>query len=42
MGGPSAPLTPQQSAQSLFKTITALTMEQSGKFLGRDGEPYAW
>jgi NAD(P)-dependent dehydrogenase (short-subunit alcohol dehydrogenase family) len=42
MGGPSAPLTPQQSARSLFKTITALTMKQSGKFLGRDGEPYAW
>lgn len=42
MGGPNAPLTPQESAQSLFKTITSLTMKQSGKFLGRNGEPYAW
>jgi NAD(P)-dependent dehydrogenase (short-subunit alcohol dehydrogenase family) len=42
MGGPNAPLSPRQSAQSLFKTITGLSMEQSGKFLGRDGEEYAW
>lgn len=42
MGGPNAPLTPRGSAQSLFKTITGLTIEHSGKFLGRDGEPYAW
>jgi NAD(P)-dependent dehydrogenase (short-subunit alcohol dehydrogenase family) len=42
MGGPSAPLTPRESAQSLFRTITGLTMAQSGRFFGRDGEPYAW
>jgi len=42
MGGPNAPLTPRESAQSLFKTITGLTMAQSGRFFGRDGEPYAW
>jgi NAD(P)-dependent dehydrogenase (short-subunit alcohol dehydrogenase family) len=42
MGGASAPLTPRQSAESLFKTITGLSMEQSGKFLGRNGEEYAW
>jgi NAD(P)-dependent dehydrogenase (short-subunit alcohol dehydrogenase family) len=42
MGGPSAPLSPQESARSLFKTITGLTVAQSGRFLGRDGEPYAW
>lgn len=42
MGGADAPLTPQQSARSLFQTITGLTMEHSGKFLGRDGEAYAW
>ncbi|HEY5777326.1 MAG TPA: SDR family oxidoreductase [Terrimicrobiaceae bacterium] len=42
MGGPNAPLTPQESARALFKTITGLTLEQSGEFLGRDGEPYAW
>ncbi len=42
MGGDNAPLTPRESAQSLFRTIAALTPEQSGRFLGRDGEPYAW
>ncbi|MGA7392862.1 MAG: SDR family oxidoreductase [Terrimicrobiaceae bacterium] len=42
MGGPNAPLTPQESARSLFQTITGLKSAQSGKFLGRDGEAYAW
>ncbi len=42
MGGPNAPLSPRESARSLFKTISGLTMDQSGKFLGRDSEPYAW
>jgi NAD(P)-dependent dehydrogenase (short-subunit alcohol dehydrogenase family) len=42
MGGSNAPLTPRQSAQSLFKTITALSMAQSATFLGRSGEAYAW
>ncbi len=42
MGGANAPLSPRESACSLFKTISSLTMDQSGKFLGRDGEPYAW
>ena len=42
MGGPNAPLTPQESARTLVQTITGLTMEQTGKFLGRNGESYAW
>jgi NAD(P)-dependent dehydrogenase (short-subunit alcohol dehydrogenase family) len=42
MGGPNAPLTPRQSAESLFKTIIGLSMEHTGKFLGRNGEEYAW
>jgi NAD(P)-dependent dehydrogenase (short-subunit alcohol dehydrogenase family) len=42
MGGPNAPLTPQESARSLFRTITGLKIEHSGRFLGRDGEGYAW
>jgi NAD(P)-dependent dehydrogenase (short-subunit alcohol dehydrogenase family) len=42
MGGPNAPLSPRESARSLFKTISGLTLDQSGKFLGRDSEPYAW
>jgi NAD(P)-dependent dehydrogenase (short-subunit alcohol dehydrogenase family) len=42
MGGPDAPLSPQQSARCLFKTISGLTIDRTGQFLGRDGEPYAW
>lgn len=42
MGGENAPLTPQDSARSLFRTITSLQIAQSGMFLGRDGEAYAW
>jgi NAD(P)-dependent dehydrogenase (short-subunit alcohol dehydrogenase family) len=42
MGGLSAPLTPRESARSLFRTITGLRMQQSGKFLGRNGESYNW
>jgi NAD(P)-dependent dehydrogenase (short-subunit alcohol dehydrogenase family) len=42
MGGPNAPVTPQESARSLVQIITRLTMDQTGKFLGRNGEPYAW
>lgn len=44
MGGENAPLTPEQSAHSLFGTISGLTMEDTGAFLGRDGrsDDYAW
>jgi NAD(P)-dependent dehydrogenase (short-subunit alcohol dehydrogenase family) len=42
MGGPNAPLTPQESARTLVQTISGLTMAQTGKFLGRNGESYAW
>jgi NAD(P)-dependent dehydrogenase (short-subunit alcohol dehydrogenase family) len=44
MGGPNAPLTPDQSARSLSATIHRLTLADSGRFLGRDGEPgdYVW
>lgn len=45
MGGPNAPLTPEESARSLHATITRLGMDATGKFLGRDGLPsadYQW
>ena len=42
MGGENAPLTTKESAASLYKTITSLTADQAGEFLGRDGERYAW
>lgn len=44
MGGPNAPLSPAESARSLFRTITHLDMDQSGSFMGRDGPSpdYQW
>jgi NAD(P)-dependent dehydrogenase (short-subunit alcohol dehydrogenase family) len=42
MGGPNAVLTPEESARSLFRLTTGLTIKQTGKFLGRNGEHYAW
>ncbi len=44
MGGPNAPLTTDQSAHSLYTTISRLTLADSGRFLGRDGQPgdYLW
>lgn len=44
MGGANAPLTPEQSARSLYRTITGLTLGESGCFLGRDGHSndYVW
>ncbi|HEY8903352.1 MAG TPA: SDR family oxidoreductase, partial [Chthoniobacterales bacterium] len=38
MGGPNAPLSPEQSAHSLHATICRLTLADSGRFLGRDGQ----
>jgi NAD(P)-dependent dehydrogenase (short-subunit alcohol dehydrogenase family) len=37
MGGPNAPLTPEQSARAIARTITALTMEKTSLFLERTG-----
>jgi NAD(P)-dependent dehydrogenase (short-subunit alcohol dehydrogenase family) len=44
MGGPNAELTTDQSAAELYQTITSLTLEHSGCFLGRDGSTggYHW
>lgn len=44
MGGPNAPLSPEESAQSLFQTITRLNMDHSSSFMGRDGlsDEYQW
>jgi len=40
MGGPNAPLTPEESARSIAKTITGLSMKHTSQFLDRDGAPY--
>lgn len=44
MGGENAEITAEESAAALFETITRLTADQSGEFLGRDGTStgYAW
>ncbi|HWB60278.1 MAG TPA: SDR family oxidoreductase [Chthoniobacteraceae bacterium] len=44
MGGPNAPLTPEQSAHSLAATIAKLTIKQTSTFLNRDGgtHEYDW
>ncbi len=42
MGGPNAEITPHESAESLYRTITELTAAHSGNFYGRDGEAYPW
>jgi len=44
MGGPNAQITPEESASSLVRSITALTMKQSGQFLSRFGttDDYHW
>jgi len=44
MGGPNAPLTPEESARAIAKTITTLTMEKTSLFLDRTGAEvdYGW
>lgn len=42
MGGSNAPLSVEESAGSLFRTMTRLDLEKSGGFFGRDGEVYPW
>jgi len=41
MGGPNAPLTPQESARSIANTIGDLSMRDTSQFLDRDGALYA-
>jgi NAD(P)-dependent dehydrogenase (short-subunit alcohol dehydrogenase family) len=44
MGGPNAPLKPEQSARAIAKTITTLTMEKTSLFIERTGGEvkYGW
>jgi hypothetical protein len=39
MGGSEAPLSPEESAQAIARTITSLTMEKTSQFLDRTGAP---
>jgi NAD(P)-dependent dehydrogenase (short-subunit alcohol dehydrogenase family) len=44
MGGPDAPLKPEESARAIARTITSLTMEKTSLFLERTGGEvkYGW
>jgi NAD(P)-dependent dehydrogenase (short-subunit alcohol dehydrogenase family) len=42
MGGAAAPLSALESVRSMIETIGGLSMEQSGAFLDRDGQPVPW
>lgn len=44
MGGPNAPLAPDESARAIAKTITSLTMEKTSHFIDRNGADvsYGW
>ncbi|CAG0948316.1 C-factor [Phycisphaerales bacterium] len=42
MGGPQAPMTPEQSVGWMVKTIDGLSMAESGRFLNYDGKGLPW
>lgn len=42
MGGPNAPLQPEESVRDMRGLIERLAPEQSGGFLKRDGSAHAW
>jgi NAD(P)-dependent dehydrogenase (short-subunit alcohol dehydrogenase family) len=42
LGGPQAPLSPEESAEGLCAVLTALTLEKSGALLDYQGREMAW
>jgi NAD(P)-dependent dehydrogenase (short-subunit alcohol dehydrogenase family) len=42
MGGPKAPLSPEESVGCLRRVIAKLGPAESGRFYGSDGRPIAW
>lgn len=42
MGGPNAPLTPQQSVSAMKRVIAGLTAEDNGSYRSLSGEEVAW
>jgi NAD(P)-dependent dehydrogenase (short-subunit alcohol dehydrogenase family) len=42
MGGPKAPLSPQESVTAMRQLIETLGPDQSGKFYNYDGCEYPW
>ena len=42
MGGPSAPVTPQQAVQGMIRVIDTLTPEKNGRFFTWRGQEQVW
>lgn len=42
MGGPTAPLSPEESVEGMIQVIDGLTLDQSGSFISWQGRPMAW
>jgi hypothetical protein len=42
MGGPSAPIEPERSVESMIKVVSRIKLSDSGKFLNYDGAKLAW
>lgn len=42
MGGPDAPVLPQESVSGLKKVLDKVTLADSGKFINYDGSPIPW
>ncbi len=42
MGGPSADLAPEESAEGVWRVIEGLTLAQAGGFYSWDGTPHPW
>lgn len=42
MGGPNASITPQESAEGIFKLTQRLTAEDNGNFFKWNGDPHPW
>ncbi len=42
MGGPSAPLEPEQSITNMRKVIAGLSLADTGKFYNHTGQEYSW
>jgi len=42
MGGPEAPIAPEESAAALHRSIAAATFKDTGGFLNYDGSPLPW
>jgi NAD(P)-dependent dehydrogenase (short-subunit alcohol dehydrogenase family) len=42
MGGPYAPLTPEESATAIVKTVKGLTIKKTSLFISREGKELEW